>query len=69
MKKVNRFYEKSLKFILSVVFLTISTNPIFAASDYDAGLKAYNQGHYSIAKALFQKAIQKIPKTLMQDIC
>lgn len=62
MKKVNRFYEKSIKFILFVVFLTISANPIFAASDYDAGLKAYNQGHYSIAKALFQKAIQKNSK-------
>ena len=39
-------------------------NSAFAISEYEAGLKAYNQGNYAFAKTLFIKALNLNPNDL-----
>lgn len=51
------------KFITLLFLLSLSVSPVYAG-DYETGLKAFNQGHYSISKALFEKAVKTNPKDI-----
>ncbi len=48
-------FNKKFILILAVIF---QINSCLASAEYDSGMKAYNSGHYSLAKGMFQKAIQ-----------
>lgn len=45
------------KFLIGLMFL-ISATPVFAGADYNAGVEAYNQGNYNLAKSYFRSAIK-----------
>lgn len=46
------------KYILLSLMVLLSSAPVFAGADYNAGMAAYNQGNYNLAKSYFRSAIK-----------
>lgn len=56
MKNMKKNIKKQ---ILTALTFSIIATPVFAGSDFDAGMRAYKQGNYAFAKTMFQQAIKK----------